>query len=218
MPGAKVFCLDAPGTGTELSRRSPKQVRLIVEDLRERWIKLKSESSDEDWNILGISLGGMLVASWVHDNPNDFRRAILINSSSSDTASIWQRLQPKTIPQLVRIASTHDTEERERRVLKMVSNIRHNEMPYPLAKVSVKAAVAQLLAASRFESPGPLLIPCLMLCSEKDQMVHPKACQKFAKSLGAEVRLHPSAGHELPLDAPEWAAQQVKSWLESVRV
>jgi hypothetical protein len=31
--------------------------------------------------------------------------------------------------------------------------------------------------------------------------------------MGASLRVHPTAGHDLPLDEPEWTATEVASWI-----
>jgi len=44
-------------------------------------------------------------------------------------------------------------------------------------------------------------------------MVHPRCSQRLARAWGAQFALHPSAGHDLPLDDGDWVAREVKSWL-----
>jgi hypothetical protein len=37
----------------------------------------------------------------------------------------------------------------------------------------------------------------------------------LATHLGAVHLEHPTAGHDLPLDAPDWVTEQIRGWLAS---
>jgi hypothetical protein len=38
---------------------------------------------------------------------------------------------------------------------------------------------------------------------------------KLAQTWGGDYRQHETAGHDLPLDEPEWLAQVIKQWFDS---
>jgi hypothetical protein len=42
--------------------------------------------------------------------------------------------------------------------------------------------------------------------------------QRLARCWHAPLRLHPTAGHDLPLDAGPWMAQQVSTWWREIRM
>lgn len=57
----------------------------------------------------------------------------------------------------------------------------------------------------------------LLLAGAADQLVDPESSRRLAQCWRAPLRLHPTAGHDLPLDARQWVAAQVASWWDEVR-
>ena len=68
---AEVFVLDLPGFGTESHRISPFTIRGITNDIRKRWAQLEKKHPGT-WNILSISLGGMIALDWINRFSSDF--------------------------------------------------------------------------------------------------------------------------------------------------
>jgi len=80
-------------------------------------------------------------------------------------------------------------------------------------------ALRQLLAAARFSAPpNRPTPPTLLLASEQDQLVSVVCSQTLARHWRSVLHLHPSAGHDLPLDDGMWVACQVRDWLQSPTV
>lgn len=77
------------------------------------------------------------------------------------------------------------------------------------APVPVSTLIRQLTAASRSKSPATLSVPLHVLCSDGDRMVSADCSRAIAKKYGARLDVHPSGGHDLPLDDPEWVAQRL---------
>ncbi|WP_420041169.1 alpha/beta fold hydrolase [Gordonia sp. MP11Mi] len=73
--GERVTCIDAPGFGTEHTRRSPSAIREITDDMRDRL-----PFAHEDRAILGISLGGMVALDWCSRYPYDFSLCAVVNT------------------------------------------------------------------------------------------------------------------------------------------
>src|SRR4051794_33139272 len=46
-PGARVHCVDLPGTGTEFARSTPLSIAEIVEDTRRRWLEVHAAAARE---------------------------------------------------------------------------------------------------------------------------------------------------------------------------
>jgi pimeloyl-ACP methyl ester carboxylesterase len=46
-----------------------------------------------------------------------------------------------------------------------------------------------------------------VIWSEKDRLVSSHCSQNIAKKFDASCFTHPTAGHDLPLDEPEWLTQ-----------
>ena len=76
-------------------------------------------------------------------------------------------------------------------------------------------ALRQLLAAARFRaSTQAPACPVLLLGSEHDGLVNVQCTRAIARRWGSTVALHPDAGHDLPLDDPQWVINQVRQWLD----
>jgi hypothetical protein len=74
----------------------------------------------------------------------------------------------------------------------------------------------QIVAAARYRRRSlPHPDAALVLVSANDGMVHPSCSRAIAAMMGVPVREHPTAGHDLPLDEPEWTASQIKAWIQS---
>ena len=87
--------------------------------------------------------------------------------------------------------------------------------------VSASNALRQLVAAARYMAPvAAPLVPVsdspriLLLASQNDGLVSCQCSQAIARAWGVPLRMHPSAGHDLPLDDAQWVIGQVRSWME----
>jgi pimeloyl-ACP methyl ester carboxylesterase len=81
--------------------------------------------------------------------------------------------------------------------------------------VSRRNALRQLLAAARFSAADKPAVPLLVLAGAADGMVSPRCSQRLAQAWGASFALHPTAGHDLPLDDADWVAREVAAWLRA---
>lgn len=223
VPGSKVHLLDLPGTGTEWQRESPASIPGIREDLRSRWLELRTREPSKDWGLFAVSLGGMVAMDWCETHPDDFRRLVLVNTSSSDAGQTWERLRPGAWASLFRIGRADEPLACETALLRITTRMLGKERLVSLAmtqagflkdsSISKATALRQLWAASRFKAPARLQVSSLMLISCGDQLVSPECSRRIATRLGSEVREHPSAGHDLPLDDPDWVGRAVAAWV-----
>ena len=53
----------------------------------------------------------------------------------------------------------------------------------------------------------------LLLASQNDHLVNSRCSLAIADAWHCALALHPDAGHDLPLDAPQWVIEQVRHWL-----
>lgn len=222
LPGHRFFCLDAPGTGTEFRRESPQTVDDIMEDLRSRWLLLR-EHHQGPWAIFGISLGGMLTQAWCGRYPEDFERAVIVNTSASNVSSPLRRLNPGALAGIAQAMFESDPMERERRILGFTSAMRTTEeldawrrvtSTFLLDRPILRATVLrQILAGARFQAPASLHIPTLVLTGARDVLANPDCSRALARRYRATLHVHPLAGHDLALDDPNWLAWQVRDWL-----
>jgi pimeloyl-ACP methyl ester carboxylesterase len=80
--------------------------------------------------------------------------------------------------------------------------------------VSSRTVGAQLKAASQFVPPN-VSQRTLIVSSGQDRLVSPRCSRDLASFLGAPVREHAEAGHDLPLDDPAWLLEQIANWVEA---
>ena len=217
VPGARVHCLDLPGAGTERARPSPTTVEAIADDVRARWLALR-HAHQGPWGLLGMSLGAMTAAAWCARHPEDFARLVLAGASAGDLSPPWRRFGLRVLPAALAALAGRDPVRRERRILSMVACIAQgrDEVAEAWARyppMPRENVLRQVRAARTWRAPARLDVPALVVAGDGDQLADPSCSRLLASHLGAPLALHPAAGHELSLDAPEWLAGEVAAWL-----
>jgi pimeloyl-ACP methyl ester carboxylesterase len=222
--GVDVLCLDLPGFGTEADRVSPSTIDAIADDVRDRWGKAAGGSIGHRrrWSILGVSLGGMVALSWCARFATDFERCVVVNTSAADLSPPWHRLRPGSWPTVLR-AFLQAPSARERALLALTVHgdagdrgaLAEAFAAYFLERPpSRRSAWRQLLAASTSSLPATVAVPTLVLASEADRLVSWRCSARIAAELGAPLHVHPTAGHDLPQDDPEWLCARVADSIE----
>lgn len=217
----RTFCIDFPGMGNRHHEEAPKSISEMVDAVRPELLRLKEEHGGE-WNLLSISLGSMAAMDWCERHPNDFNRAVFINTSARNLAAPWQRMRIDTLASLLKIFWVRDMIERERIILRSTSH--QLEELEEVAKIwadftpegghNKKGILRQLMAAIRFQAPEKIDIPALIICSANDRLANPVCSERLADRFGAPLRKHEWAGHDLPLQDGEWIVDQIRDWLE----
>lgn len=227
--GVRVHTIDLPGAGTQHRETCPASVRAMAEDVRARWLTLRAEveraHGDARWGLLGVSLGGMVSMAWAAAHPADFTRVVLANTSASNAGKPWDRMKPGALVGVARGFFTRDLVERERIVLdatvRLLPAAERDVLARRWAGYAAEAPVAratlarQLFAASTFRAPTRLEAPTLVLIGGQDPLAAPACGRALAKRFDAHLALHPTAGHDIGTDAPDWVAEQVRAWLET---
>lgn len=78
---------------------------------------------------------------------------------------------------------------------------------------SSAGVVRQIAAAVTFRMPRHIDTPLLILTALRDRIVSSSASHAIATRYGAPIAVHPTAGHDIPLDDGAWIAEQVKQWI-----
>ncbi|MFZ2306414.1 MAG: alpha/beta hydrolase [Rhodoferax sp.] len=219
LPDTNVVVLDLPGNGILHQQRSPLSIAPLVDFCR---TELLRQGHAPPYQVLAMSMGAMVTAQWAHTAPQELAGAVLINTSFRPFNPIYQRLRPRNYGRLLRMLLLRPSDETlERTVLQITSN-RANQHPDALANwiairqrhpVRAGNALRQLVAAARFRAnPQAPSCPVLLLGSERDGLVNVQCTRAIAQHWGSPMALHPDAGHDLPLDDPEWVIQQVQRW------
>lgn len=207
-PNSKILALDLPGVRGESA--VPTNIHDMVDEVRESWMEEASEK--ENWNLLAISLGGMLAIDWCYRHPNDFNHLVTMNTSSKNTSSLFERITPAALSTVGKAIISKDLRQREKRVLEITTNLANiNEELLDEwvdiaenMKLTRLNLIKQLYAASKFKLPKKLQIPFTVLASKADRFVDYSCSQNIARRYNAPLFLHETAGHDLPLDDPNW--------------
>jgi pimeloyl-ACP methyl ester carboxylesterase len=149
----------------------------------------------------------------------------LINTSLAPYSPFYHRLRPANYPAIICHLIVGTAAQRETLILKLTSRLtRHSEYRQaildqwtryarecPITRANV---LRQLLAAANYRAkPVAPSVPVLLLAAKQDQLVNVKCSIALAKYWHCDIRLHPAAGHDLPLDDGTWVTQQVNDWL-----
>ncbi|HVK60714.1 MAG TPA: alpha/beta hydrolase [Bdellovibrionales bacterium] len=227
----RVDGLDIPGCGAYSEMNSPITIHGIAGFLREKRTELNRRMRDAGEEppkkvfLVAVSLGGMVATDWITSWPNDIDGAVFINTSFRGFSPVYQRLTPKGAEHLIRIITTRDPREREREVLRMVSNRPelHDEVSESWEKVCLSRPVSpenfarQLLAAATFRAPVQCpSVPLLILNSRGDRMVNPACSEMISRKWAVPLETHQTSGHDIPLDDPQWVAQKALDWYLSL--
>lgn len=223
MPEANVVALDLPGCGRHHDRPSPARIESIVACVRD---DLRRTGEARPVRLLGLSLGAMVATEWATSHPGEVAACVLVNTSLRARSPIRERLRPRNYGLLARLALPGlSARERESAILALTSARGDPDGAIVEAwtgyrrecPVAPGNALRQLLAAARYgggASAPP--VPVLLLASEGDRLVDPDCSRSIAARWSAPLAMHPSAGHDLPLDDGEWVAGRIRDWIRRI--
>lgn len=215
-PQDRVVTLDLPGNGQACQQTSPWSVDAMAQACRHQ---LATQGLAPPFHLLAMSLGAMVAMAWARSAPQQVARCVLINTSCRPFSTLHQRLRPANYPGLLRLALPAPPEATERRIWRMTSHRAIDEQvlaDWVAARrarpVRSSNALRQLVAAARYRAPGAAPGPVLLLASQGDRLVSHACSLTLAAAWRCPVQLHPSAGHDLPLDDAAWVVAQVAAW------
>ena len=223
-----ILCLDLPGNGSRYKERTPGSISEMVEAIR------SVSLSEQPVVLIGISMGGMLAAEWLHQHPQEVAGFACINSSMRPHAYPWERLRLNNwLRILARLAASLAQKSSEtaaiRRLERFIMQLTLSEEFQDESRleqwvrwaqenpVSPQNALRQLRAAAAYKDPltAPLTAPCLVLRSKGDGLVNPVCSERLAGAWQQELLTHPCAGHDLPVEDAHWLAEALASWYNS---
>lgn len=222
-PHDKILPLDLPGAGLERDIDSPLSISEITEFVRKRLNELHPHEGQI--HLLAISLGGMVASEWIAQDPGKIAAAVIINTSSSGLNPILERFSLKALLRFFFLPFFHFPKIRETVILRLTSNSsekRKKAYPRWLAlqkknPISMRQMFRQLRAGAKYRVREiPPHIPVLLLTSTNDRLVNPNCSERLRDFWKVDLVYHPSAGHDIPLDDPEWLATTIHNWLSLI--
>jgi pimeloyl-ACP methyl ester carboxylesterase len=217
-----VVALDFPGNGRLHAQASATSVVQMANYCHTELSKL---GYTPPYNVLALSLGAMVAVAWSERYPSELDNMVLINASLASYNPFYQRLRPENYPVLIRHLLFGSAIQRESLILKLTSSIAGNSerkqaileqwityaQECPITRANI---LRQLQAAVGYRpSPAAPPVPVLLLAGQQDHLVNIACSITLAHHWRCAIRLHPDAGHDLPLDDGVWVSQQVKDWL-----
>lgn len=221
--GDAVVAPDLPGNGRLSRQRSPATVAGLLAHARAQLI---AQGHPPPYGLLAMSLGAMVALEWATAWPGEVRGAVLVNTSVGGLAPWHCRLRPSSAARLAwLLVSGAPGDAWEAAILQLTTN--HPPAPQALLRrwqalrrecpVSRGNALRQLWSAARFRAAAaPPAAPLLLLASTRDRLVDVRCSRALAAHVVAPSVEHPTAGHDLPVDAPAWVAAQVARWWSDV--
>jgi len=220
----QVVTLDFPGNGSLHAQTSAASVAEMANYCH---TQLEQSGYKPPYRVLALSLGAMVALAWSELYPAELEKMVLINTSLAPYNPFYQRLRPANYPALIRHLLFGSAVQRESLILRLTSTLEsrseHRQAildqwiayarEYPITSANV---LRQLRAAAGYRAaPAAPSVPVLLLAGQQDQLVNAKCSLTLAQHWRCAIRLHPAAGHDLPLDDGVWVTQQVRGWLDS---
>lgn len=216
--GARVHCIDLPGNGSRNHMQSPARVEAMADWCHEELVRA---GIARPCAILAMSLGAMVAVAWAERHPGDIEQAVLINTSLRPFSAFYQRLRPRNYLRVLRLLTLPASAGQiESAIFRLTTCLAGDgvigqwvawraENP-----VSRRNALAQLIAAISYRAPARRPVDqMLLLASLCDGLVAPDCSRSLAAQWQVPLQLHSAAGHDLPLDDPEWVLRQLRVWL-----
>lgn len=216
-PNAIIHILDLAGTGQFHHQPSPNTIEEITEFAREQAEQLGYLT--QPLTLLALSLGGMVAWEWMQKYPQDICASVLVNTSFASLSPFYHRLRWQNYGQIMQILGANDILARETAIVRLVSNL-NDEATFKTAEkwmaiykqrpISFGTSFRQIMAAAKYKPTHHVIEkPVLLLNSLGDKLVSPRCSAAIQKEFRVLLEVHSTAGHDIPLDAPDWMIEKL---------
>ena len=220
-----IYSIDLPSCGEFHQQAACKTIAQMTEHARDTFNRKKNtpphpSKTAQKTLLIGLSMGGMVALDWSQRHPQEITYVVLINSSLGTHPLHW-RIKSRAWP-IAFAALIAPLKWREFWMLKLVSNDKKNQREQlknwlyiqQQRPVSRSHFMQLLIAAARFKALKTSIKNGLIITSQQDQLVSSRCSHAMAAHYQWPLLQHPSAGHDLPMDAPEWLCEHLSAWLK----
>jgi pimeloyl-ACP methyl ester carboxylesterase len=212
--GERVITIDLPGFGRNSDINCPTDIREMVSFL------IASTQGLKSINILAVSLGGLIALNWA--SADGRVASVTAVNSSSRLNRFNQRIRLSKALSLLRLfIGSEDEQVREEKILSIVSNCeqKSKQVLSLWSEITRRRPIQfnQVLRQLYLAATAPIINPELLrncrltfLASNCDQLVSPLCSHSLASYYQGRLLVHPTAGHDLPLDDPQWLLGQLQ--------
>ena len=215
LPECDIITIDIAGCGSRYKEASPSDIETAAEDLQQQ---LNNTGIKPPYNIVALSLGGMMTLQYLHDY-GDESKAIIINTSHAGLSSTLQRMHWQGLV-LLPFFVVLPLSIREKIIYYLTVNHQHSDKDDILSQwlseglahpVSLKNLYRQLLLARSFVTDLRLEPENILICcSDRDRLVNSSCSKALARVYRLPINHHESAGHDVALDDSEWLISRIK--------
>ncbi|MCQ1059109.1 alpha/beta hydrolase [Photobacterium sp. ZSDE20] len=222
-PQREIIAFDIAGNGSRHNEQSATHISDMVDDLHTQLTNYQAQSAQTtraqmekgDIDIIAISMGGMIALEWMQKFPQSIHSAILINASLSNYSPFTNRLKWQQYSNILRYFFLSEA-KREALIFNMTTHLSSTEIIDSWVDwrhtnpVSASNALRQLYAASRYQYHGNPASQTLLIGSQNDALVDISCSKVLTKTWHIPLLIHPTAGHDLPTDDPDWLIDKVR--------
>lgn len=218
-PKDRIICIDIPGNGDRFKESTPWSIQNIAKDIQQEIHQLKIETPV---HLISISMGAMVATKLAETIQQNCTSLHLINTSFSNLNPPWHRMRIGAVAGL--LPNLFSIKKREQAILKWTSN-QEDINPYIHSWITeayrtpltLKNATAQLLGAARYKAPLSAPVKnSFVYGSAQDRLVSHRCSTSLANAWQVPIATHPTAGHDLPLDEPDWLLEKILGNIEAL--
>ncbi len=214
VPDDQILFAELPGNGEAFRATSPLHIGAYTDFVRSEILGTFKKVQPDQLKVIAISMGAMITIDWMNRFPNEIQQAFLINTSAGNFSQPLERFQIKNVLQTMYKSEFKDQSSKSLELL--ANNAERVRIFQPIFKdyfethpVSRANFFRQIFAAGIFSFPAQAPGNISLLASENDRLVKVSCSKKIASKWNLPLGIHPTAGHDLPLDDPQWLSEKI---------
>lgn len=215
---------EVAGNGERSSETTPSGVHAMMEDVRQQ--ALAETGGHKKLTLLAISMGAMIATEWAVCYPDEIEALHLINTSFGRFSKASERMHPTMALKLLRVLATTrgNPAGLEAIILQLTVNGRINPeilgdwvnfaRQHPMR---VRNILTQVWSASRYQGPAAAPVcRTYIYHSWRDRLVSGNCSRHIALAWQKPLHTHPTAGHDLPLEDPDWLIERISQSMSAL--